>query len=314
MLKNFLSTKNLNSQIVDELLNKANWLKQNKKQLPDLALLKGKIILNLFYEASTRTRLSFEIASKLLGANFVNFNPSLSSLEKGESFQDTAYTLAQLEIDAIIIRHHEDGAAQKLVDCLKPYNQENNISVINAGDGVSEHPTQALLDFYTILSNCPDLSVKDKQIVIIGDCLHSRVARSNIYLLKAMGAKVKCVGPQAMLSAEFLEMGAELDYDLVNGLKDADFIIVLRIQKERLKLEFNLDLEAYKKGFCLTEERLKKANLNLDQVKLLHPGPVNRNIEICEELINHPISLINQQVNNGVFVRMAILWDLLGHK
>ena len=314
MSKHFLSTKDLNPDIVDQLLSKANWLKSNKDSLADLGLLKGKILLNLFYESSTRTRLSFEIAAKLLGADFINFNPDLSSLAKGESFEDTAYTLSQLEIDLAIIRHSEGGAAQKLAYYLNQYNQEKNISVINAGDGISEHPTQALLDFYTIVSNCSNSSVKGKQIVIIGDCLHSRVARSNIYLLKSLGAKVKCIAPESMISAEFVEMGAELDHDLINGLKNADFIIVLRIQKERLKQEFNLDLETYKQDFCVTEEKLKKANLNLNFVKLLHPGPVNRNIEISENLINHPISLINQQVNNGVFIRMAVLWYLLGHK
>lgn len=300
-----LSTKNLKKDYVQKLFQSAKTLQAQKTIEKKLA---GKLVVTLFYEASTRTRSSFEIAAKRLGCEMINLDPGLSSVTKGESLEDTAKTLVNLGANCVIIRHPSSGAAIKLASVL----DEFGVSVINAGDGMNEHPTQALLDSFSLMQITN--SLENKNIVIIGDCLHSRVARSNIYLLKLFGANIKLLGPPTLLTREFASLGVEVFYDLTKALQQADFLMVLRLQKERQQRGLIPSLAEYKAFFALDEVKLSTARLSLNKIKILHPGPVNRDLEISSTLAdNETVSLISQQVYNGLYLRMAVLLDLLGN-
>jgi aspartate carbamoyltransferase catalytic subunit len=267
---------------------------QNRRRSHTHALLKGHVLVNLFLENSTRTRLSFDMAAKRLGADVINMSMDGSSILKGESFTDTLKTINAMRPDIVVIRDRGEGSAEEAalrLDC----------PVINAGDGTREHPTQALLDALTLRRHFGHLD--GLKVAIVGDILHSRVAHSNLHLLKKMGVTVSCVGPQ-----ELMPLGVDGTQDLAAGLKDADAVMVLRIQKERLTEKLSFTEQQYFDTFGLTEERLMMANKN---AVVLHPGPMNRGVEIDATLADDPArSLITLQVEMGVAVRMACL-DLL---
>jgi len=260
----------------------------------------GKNIATLFYEPSTRTRTSFEMAAKVLSANTTSITASSSSIVKGETLIDTAKNIEVMGVDAIVVRHSSSGAPHLIAKNVKA-------AVINAGDGTNEHPTQALLDIFTMREKKG--SVKGKRVVIVGDILHSRVARSDIWGLTKLGAKVVVVGPPTLIPPGIETMGAEVSYNLDEAIRGADFINVLRIQLERQQKGLFPSIEEYIKFFGITQERLKKAPKD---VVIMHPGPINRGIELSSEVADGPYNVILEQVINGVAIRMALLFLLLG--
>jgi aspartate carbamoyltransferase catalytic subunit len=263
--------------------------------------LRGRTLINLFFEASTRTQSSFELAGKRLGADVMNMSVATSSVKKGETLVDTAMTLNAMRPDIIVVRHAQAGAVHllaKKVDC----------SVVNAGDGAHEHPTQALLDALTIRRNKGRIS--GLIVAICGDLLHSRVARSNILLLSALGARVRAVGPSTLLPAGIERMGVEVFRDMRSGLKDADIVMMLRLQRERMQGGFIPSPKEYFRFFGLDEEKLGHAKLD---ALVLHPGPMNRGVEIDSAVADGPQSRIREQVEMGVAVRMAVLDALAQH-
>ena len=301
--KSLLSTRDLLKEETDLILTTAKSfseiLTRAVKKVPTL---RGKVIINLFYENSTRTRSSFELAGKYLSGDVTNFSVSTSSVKKGETLQDTAQTLIQMGADAVIIRHQHPGIPFQLAKLMP-----ENISLINAGDGTNEHPTQALLDLYTMKEVLD--SVNGRKIVIVGDILHSRVARSNIWLLQKMGMDIHVCGPPTLLPKSFSDYGIKVHWDLKDAIKDADIIMALRLQMERQAKGLIPSLDEYHRLFGLDHEKMKLAKKN---VKLLHPGPMNRGVEITSELADDDnYSLINKQVSNGVSVRMALLYLLI---
>ncbi|MGA2638244.1 aspartate carbamoyltransferase catalytic subunit [Methylocella sp.] len=263
--------------------------------------LRGRTLINLFFEASTRTQSSFELAGKRLGADVMNMSVATSSVKKGETLLDTAMTLNAMRPDIIVVRHAQAGAVHLLarkVDC----------SVVNAGDGAHEHPTQALLDALTIKRNKGRIA--GLTVAICGDILHSRVARSNILLLSALGARVRVVGPSTLLPAGIERMGVEVFRDMRSGLKGADIVMMLRLQRERMQGGFIPSPKEYFRFFGLDEEKLSHAKLD---ALVLHPGPMNRGVEIDSAVADGPQSRIREQVEMGVAVRMAVLDALAQH-
>jgi aspartate carbamoyltransferase catalytic subunit len=263
--------------------------------------LRGRTQINLFFEASTRTQSSFELAGKRLGADVMNMSVANSSVKKGETLIDTAATLNAMRPDIIVVRHHQAGAVHLLarkVDC----------SVVNAGDGAHEHPTQALLDALTIRRNKG--RIEGLIVAICGDILHSRVARSNILLLGALGARVRVIGPSTLLPAGIDNMGVEVFRDMRAGLKDADIVMMLRLQRERMMGAFVPSTKEYFRYFGLDEEKLSCAK---PDALVMHPGPMNRGVEIDSLVADGAQSLIKEQVEMGVAVRMAVLEALAQH-
>lgn len=260
----------------------------------------GKNIVTLFYEPSTRTRTSFEMAAKVLSANTTSITASASSIVKGETLIDTARNIEVMGVDAIVVRHSSSGAPHLIAKNIKA-------AVINAGDGTNEHPTQALLDIFTMREKKG--SLKGKKVVIVGDISHSRVARSNIWGLTKLGAKVVVVGPPTLIPPGIETMGVEVSYNIDDSIRGADFINVLRIQLERQQKGLFPSIEEYVKLFGITSERLKKAP---KEVVIMHPGPINRGVELSSEVADGPYNVILEQVVNGVAVRMALLFLLLG--
>jgi len=263
-------------------------------------VLRGKTVVNLFIEPSTRTRVSFELAAKRLSADVISVSREASSFRKGETLKDTALNLQALNADFIILRHSAAGASRFLADRL-------HASVINAGDGSHEHPTQALLDLFTIREHLE--SIENRHVVICGDILYSRVARSNIWALLKMGARVTLVGPKTLLPPVFKEMGADIRYDLDSILPEADVINLLRIQHERQQEILFPSLGEYISIFGLNTRRFALCKPN---VLIMHPGPINRGVEIDSELADGPNSVVLDQVTNGLAVRMAVLFLLNG--
>ena len=302
--KSLLSTKDLLHKEVEIILNTAESFSEIlTRKVKKVPALRGKVIINLFYENSTRTRSSFELAGKYLSADVTNFSVSTSSIKKGETLQDTAQSLIQMGADAVIIRHPDSGVPFQLKEFLP-----GNISLINAGDGSNEHPTQALLDLYTIKKEAFQ-DLKDKKIVLVEDILHSRVARSIIWLLQKFGANIHLCAPPTLLPEIFSEYGVKIHWNLKDAIKDADIIMALRLQKERQSAGLIPDLDEYARLFGLDHEKIKIAKKD---VKILHPGPMNRGIEISSELADDPTcSLIGHQVSNGVAIRMALLYLLI---
>jgi aspartate carbamoyltransferase catalytic subunit len=270
----------------------------SERDIKKVPTLRGKTVVSLFYEASTRTRMSFEIAAKRMSADFVSLSASVSSTSKGETLLDTARNIAAMRPDCLIVRHHASGAARFLADRI-------DCPIINAGDGAHEHPTQALLDLLTIRERLGRLT--DLKVAIIGDVLHSRVARSNIHALRTLGTEVRLVGPPTFLPAEAKAWG-HVCHDLHEGVRDVDVIIMLRIQRERQGLNFFPSLEEYARLFCLSRAALEKA---ASDVVVLHPGPMNRGIEIASDVADGPYSVVMDQVTNGVATRMAVLFLLV---
>ncbi|TAL79208.1 MAG: aspartate carbamoyltransferase catalytic subunit [Beijerinckiaceae bacterium] len=265
------------------------------------ATLRGRTLINLFFEASTRTQSSFELAGKRLGADVMNMSVQTSSVKKGETLIDTAMTLNAMRPDLIVVRHAQAGAAHLLahkVDC----------SVINAGDGAHEHPTQALLDALTIRRNKG--RIEGLIVAICGDILHSRVARSNILLLSRLGARLRVVGPSTLLPSAFERLGVEVFRDMKNGLADADIVMMLRLQKERMNGGFVPSSREYFRFFGLDSEKLSYAKKD---ALVMHPGPMNRGIEIASLVADSPQSVVREQVEMGVAVRMAVLEALAEH-
>ncbi len=281
-------------------------LSRRNKKVPTL---QGKVVANLFFEPSTRTRNSFELAAKRLSADTLNFAPSSSSLSKGETILDTARTFQAMGADIIVIRHQSAGVPKAIAADMDK--SGGNVGVLNAGDGKHEHPSQALLDLFTLATflnpEAPSSQdLKGKKIIIVGDILHSRVARSNLYCLVALGADVHLVAPPTLLPAEFSNFGAKIHHNLGSALENADFIMTLRLQTERMEEFLIPSLREYHAQFGITRERLTKCS---PKVQVLHPGPVNRGVEISSDLMDDPrLSLIERQVTNGIAIRMSLLY------
>ena len=299
--KNIIGMENLTSEDIDIILDTADSFKEiSTRAIKKVPTLRGRTIINLFFEPSTRTRTSFEIAGKRLSADVINISGSASSTVKGESLIDTARNLEAMNPDILVIRHNCSGAPALISQFI-------NCPVINAGDGAHEHPSQSLLDLLTIREHKGTL--KGLKVAIVGDITHSRVARSNIHAMQKMGMEVKVVGPPTLIPVGIEELGVEVCYDIGEGIRDADVIMVLRIQLERQNQGLLSSLREYSNYFCLTEKHL--SNVSNDTL-IIHPGPVNRGIEIALDVMEGPRSLILDQVTNGVAVRMALFYLLLG--
>ena len=302
-LKNILGTKCLVEEEITTILDTADSFKEiSTRPIKKVPTLRGKTIINLFFEPSTRTRTSFEIAGKRLSADVINISGSSSSTVKGENLIDTALNLEAMHPDIMVVRHTLSGAPEMISQYVK-------CPIINAGDGYHEHPTQALLDLHTIRE--AKGSLRGLNIMIVGDIAHSRVVRSNIYAMKTMGMNVKLIGPPTMIPLGIEKMGVSIGYDLEGAIHDADVIMMLRLQKERQSRYLLSTIREYSNLYCLTSKFLEKAK---DDVLIFHPGPVNRGIEISLDVMESERSLILTQVTNGVAVRMALMYLLLGGK
>ena len=292
-----LSVEDLSIPEIDILLNKANFYADANKQRGKIEkTLKGSTVITLFFETSTRTKTSFELAAKRLGADSIGINASASAIKKGETLIDTAMTLNAMHPDILIVRHPDSGAVKLLSDKV-------NCAIINAGDGTHEHPTQALLDALTIKRN--KKNIKGLNIAICGDVLHSRVARSNILLLSKLGARIRIIAPPTLIPKGIENLGVEIFNNMEKGLVDCDIVMMLRLQTERMKGLFVPSTREYFKFYGLDYEKLKTAKKD---ALIMHPGPMNRGIEIDSSLAdNLDRSVIHQQVEIGVAVRMACL-------
>ena len=300
--KDILGIKDLTVDEINLILETAeSFLEISTRKIKKVPTLRGKTIINLFYEASTRTRTSFEIAAKRLSADTINISSSTSSVVKGETLIDTARNLEAMNPDIIVIRHSAAGAPHLLASLVKQ-------SIINAGDGAHEHPTQALLDMMTIKEKKGKIS--GLKVAIIGDIEHSRVARSNIYGLSKMGARVFLAGPATMLPRNIEQMGVDVYTNMKDAIIDADVVMMLRIQLERQKQSIFPSLREYSQHYCLNRTNIKLAKKD---VIVMHPGPINRGVEISPDIADDPsYSVILDQVNKGVAVRMALLYLLTG--
>lgn len=301
--KDLLTMGQLSPEQIELILYNAKEMKNIiKRDIKKVPTLRGKTIVTLFYEPSTRTRSSFELAGKYMSADVINISTTTSSVTKGESLKDTGLTLQMMGTDIVIIRHPMAGAPQLLGRHLKS-------RVINGGDGFHEHPTQALLDMMTIKEKLGDF--KGLKVAIIGDVLHSRVARSNLAGLTKMGAEVWLCGPPTLLPPGLCELGARVTTDIDEALRGAQVVMMLRIQLERQQAGLFPSIREYSQLYGLNRDRLKLADKD---ALVLHPGPVNRGVEIFGEVADSMQSLINQQVTNGVAVRMALLYLMIGPK
>lgn len=299
--KDLLGLEQLTAEQINVVLDTATPLKEiSLRQIKKVPTLRGMTIVNLFFEASTRTRISFEFAEKRLSADTVNVASSGSSVSKGETLVDTARNLEAMKIDMVVIRHPASGAARFLAERI-----ESN--VINAGDGMHEHPTQGLLDLLTLRDRFGDL--KGRRICIVGDVLHSRVARSNIWGLTKLGAEVAVCGPRSLLPNAIEEMGVKVFQRIEEAIEWAEALNVLRLQLERMEAGYIPSQREYNRVFGVTRERLERAPREL---LILHPGPMNRGVEIDSDVADGPHSVILDQVTNGVAIRMAVLYLLSG--
>jgi aspartate carbamoyltransferase catalytic subunit len=299
--KDLLGIAELSAAEISLILDTADsFAEVGERPIKKVPTLRGKTVMNLFFEASTRTRSSFEIAEKRLSADNLNFSTSGSALEKGETLIDTALNLQAMAPDLVVIRHGAPGVPHMLADRI-------DAGVINAGDGAHEHPTQALLDAFTIRRHKGKL--EGLRVAILGDIEHSRVVRSNIHLLTKMGASVVVGGPRTLMPAAIEKMGVEVAYTLQDAVRDADVVMMLRIQLERQGRMAFPSIREYFQLFGLTTERLQGAK---DDVIVMHPGPMNRGVEIASEVADGPVSVILEQVTHGVSVRMAVLYLLSG--
>jgi aspartate carbamoyltransferase catalytic subunit len=299
--KDLLGIAELSPAEIELILDTAESFSEiGDRPIKKVPTLRGKTVLNLFFEASTRTRSSFEIAEKRLSADNINFSTSGSALEKGETLVDTALNLQAMAPDLVVIRHAHPGVPHMLAKRIKA-------GVINAGDGAHEHPTQALLDAFTIRRHKGKLD--GLKVAILGDIEHSRVVRSNIHLLNKMGARLTIGGPRTLMPVEMEAMGVEVAYSLEDAIRDADVIMMLRVQLERQGRMAFPSVKEYFQLFGLTTARLAAAK---DDVIIMHPGPMNRGTEIASEVADGPYSVILEQVTHGVSVRMAVLYLLSG--
>jgi aspartate carbamoyltransferase catalytic subunit len=295
-MKNLLSIEEVDRDGIEAILDRAqSFAEVGRRDIKKVPTLRGRTIVTLFYESSTRTSSSFELAAKRLSADLVSVKAAGSSVDKGESLKDTVATLSAYDPAAIVIRHPYAGAAQLIADWTPA-------AVVNAGDGKHEHPSQALLDVYTLRRRLGTL--EGKRIWIVGDVLHSRVARSNLIAFKRMGAEVTLCGPPTLIPRGIEELGCDVTYSL-DGLEEADVVYALRMQLERMNDKFVPSLAEYAANFQIDTRRLHPRQL------LMHPGPVNRGVEVSGEAIDSPQSLVTEQVAAGLVVRMAILYELL---
>ncbi|MEN9741837.1 MAG: hypothetical protein RIR66_793 [Actinomycetota bacterium] len=306
-MKHLLSASDLSRDeailVLDTAAQLAAATEQGVGKLPPL---RGRTVVNLFFEDSTRTRMSFEAAAKRLSADVINFSAKGSSVSKGESLKDTALTLEAMGADAVVVRHSSSGAPHRLANA-------GWISggVVNAGDGTHEHPTQALLDAFTLRKHLRDASgdLTGAKVTIVGDILHSRVARSNVILLHTLGAKVRLVAPPTLLPIGVENWGCEVSYDLDESLADTDAVMMLRVQRERMNQSYFPNAHEYSNRYGLTKARM---NAMADHAIVMHPGPMNRGMEISADAADSARSVVVEQVANGVSVRMAVLYLLLG--
>jgi aspartate carbamoyltransferase catalytic subunit len=302
MDRHLLSASDLSSDDAALVLDTAEEMRSvAERPIKKLPTLRGRTVVNLFFEDSTRTRISFEVAAKRLSADTINFTAKGSSVSKGESLKDTALTLQAIGADAVVVRHHDSGAPHRLAHA-----GWIDGSVVNAGDGTHEHPTQALLDAFTMRRHLGDL--KGRRIVIVGDVLHSRVARSNALLLSTLGAEVTLVGPPTLLPVGVERWPVEISYDLDQALAKCDAVMMLRVQKERMNASYFPSAREYARRYGLDARRMA---LLPEHAVVLHPGPMNRGMEITADVADAARSLIVEQVTNGVAIRMAVLYLLL---
>ena len=292
-------TKEEITEILDAAQSMKEYLKQNVKKMPQL---QGRSVVTLFYENSTRTKMSFDLAGKYLGASVSAIAASSSSVQKGETLIDTGKTLEAMGVDIVIMRHPMSGAPNLLAKHI-------SASVINAGDGMHEHPTQALLDMYTMKEKLGTL--EGLKVAIVGDILHSRVARSNLFGLQKMGASVTLCAPMTLMPIEIEKTGAIITTDVRQAVKDADVVMGLRLQLERQKSGLLPTIREYNALYGISREVLALAK---DNALIMHPGPVNRGVEMNSDIIDHDRSVINEQVTNGVAIRMALLYLLTRRK
>ncbi len=305
-----LSLADFTAQELDIVLQTAHSfsgvLQRRTKKVPTL---QARLVTNLFFEASTRTRSSFELAAKRLSADVLNFSPGTSSLSKGETILDTAKTFLAMGTDLMVIRHQEAGVPQMIATAMDRLG--GKVGVLNAGDGYHEHPSQGLLDLFTLCctldaQNPQTELLKGKKIAIVGDILHSRVARSNLSSLVTCGADVHIAGPPTLVPKAFSDYGVTLHWELEPAIRDADFVMTLRLQHERMTQHLIPSVREYYQRYGITRDRIRLCN---PSVKVLHPGPTNRGVEISSDLMDDPaLSLVSKQVTSGVAVRMALLY------
>jgi len=301
MIKHLLSINQLDRQDVVRILDTAESFREvGTRVIKKVPALRGRTVVNLFYEDSTRTRISFEIAAKRLSADVINFSTSGSSVAKGESLKDTALTLQAMGADAIVIRHSSSGAPSTLSRWV-------TASVLNAGDGTHEHPTQALLDLFTIREHFP--SFEGLRVAVVGDVRHSRVARSLTFAMAKMGGQVTLVGPPTLIPPEAPAWGAEVSHDLDGVLPKADVCYMLRVQRERQRQQFFPSVREYSRLFGLSRARVEALP---ETALIMHPGPMNRGVEIASDVADLPRAVITDQVTNGIAVRMSLLYLMLG--
>src|SRR5438445_9351204 len=301
MIKHLLSITQLSRDEVTQILDTAESFREvGTRVIKKVPALRGRTVVNLFYEDSTRTRISFEIAAKRLSADVINFSTSGSSVAKGESLKDTALTLQAMGADAIVIRHSSSGAPATLSRWV-------TASVLNAGDGTHEHPTQPLLDLFTIREHFP--SLEGLRVAIVGDVRHSRVARSLALALAKVGGQVTLVGPPTLIPPEAPAWGAEVSHDLDAVLPKLDVCYMLRVQRERQRQQFFPSVREYSRLFGLTSRRVDALP---ETALIMHPGPMNRGVEIASDVADLPRAVITDQVTNGIAVRMSLLYLMLG--
>jgi aspartate carbamoyltransferase catalytic subunit len=298
--RHLLGLQGVPKEDIQTILDTANTFREIlDRPIKKVPTLQGKTVVNLFYESSTRTRISFELAEKRLSADAINFSISGSSVSKGETFKDTMKNIEAMKVDMVVVRHSAAGTPLYLTKIC-------NSNIINAGDGTHEHPTQALLDMYSIRKKIGRL--EGLKICIVGDIAHSRVALSNIFGLKTMGVKVSVCGPSTMIPRDIKDLGVDVIYDIDEAIQENDVLNVLRIQLERKAREYFPSIREYAKYFGITQERLDK---NGKDILILHPGPINRGVELSSEVADGSNQIILYQVTNGVAIRMAVLY-LLG--
>ena len=303
-LKHFLSIEGLSQPLLHTILNYAeSFATVDKRPVKKVPLLRGKTIANLFFEPSTRTRTTFELAAKRLSADILNLNISTSATSKGEILSDTLRTLEAMHCDMFVVRHSNSGAAHYIASQVAPH-----ISVINAGDGRHEHPTQAMLDMFTIKQHKKDFA--KLSVAIVGDILHSRVARSEIHALNILGAsEIRIIAPHTLIPKDIEKLGVHIYHDMNKGLKDVDVVVMLRLQRERMRGALLPSEDEYFKRFGLTNERMK--NTKKDAI-VMHPRPINRGVEIDSDVADGKHSVILQQVSHGIAIRMAIMAMVMG--
>ncbi len=299
LLRHFLTIEGLNQQLLTGIMDRAEQFSSiSNRQAKKIPLLRGKTIVNLFFENSTRTRTTFELAAKRLSADIINLNISTASTAKGESLLDTLRNLESMHADLFIVRHHQSGAAEFIAQHIA-----SHISVINAGDGCHAHPTQAMLDMFTIRRHKYQFS--NLCVAIVGDILHSRVARSQIQALTILNAgEIRVIGPKTILPTDCSLLGVQAHHDIESGLADADVIIILRLQHERMQGGLLPSTDEYFARYGLTDDKLKMAK---PDAIVMHPGPINRGVEIASSVADGSQSVILEQVTHGIAVRMAIM-------